>query len=108
MNGFDKLVEQIIIERNKTVDNLILGEIQEIATENGFDKKIIINEKAVVSAFKKQIPIAVEVVSRGGYAPDYYCPICKKQQKDSHKNKTKGCYCERCGQALDWSDTDGR
>lgn len=40
-----------------------------------------------------------------GY-PKYYCPICHKQQKETKKNKTKGCYCERCGQKLIWGGED--
>lgn len=35
-----------------------------------------------------------------GYETKYFCPTCKKQQKNSYKNREKGCYCERCGQKL--------
>ncbi len=49
MNEFG---ERVIIERNKKVDNLILGEIKKIATENGVDTTITLNEKAIVSALK--------------------------------------------------------
>ena len=56
-------------------------------------------------ALEKQISRAVEIVMAGQYCPpNYYCPICRKQQKSSFKNKKKGCYCERCGQALKWED----
>lgn len=30
----------------------------------------------------------------------YFCPVCRKQQKNSLKNYAKGCHCERCGQKL--------
>ena len=66
-------------------------------------KKYLAALQRGIDALVKQSPKLVEVVSRGGFAPDYYCPVCRKQQKNSYKNKSKGCYCERCGQALDWS-----
>ena len=57
------------------------------------------------AVFARQIPVVVKAVKRSEYfAPDYYCPNCGKQQKDSFKNKKKGCYCERCGQALKWEE----
>ena len=56
---------------------------------------------AAVEALRKQIPEPVLVRRRDGYIrPDYYCPICNKQQKDSFKNRREGCFCERCGQRL--------
>lgn len=27
----------------------------------------------------------------------YVCPTCSKQQKNTYKNRARGCYCERCG-----------
>lgn len=58
--------------------------------------------KNIQEALEKQVAKKVKIKGyRIGY-PDYYCPICHKQQKDTNKNKTKGCYCERCGQKLTW------
>ena len=56
IHSFGEVVEKIAIERNKTVDGLISGEIRKIAKENGIDTKIVINEKAIISALEKQIP----------------------------------------------------
>lgn len=57
--------------------------------------------KVAIDAVGKQIPEPVLVRRRDGYIrPDYYCPVCNKQQKDSFKNRREGCYCERCGQRL--------
>ena len=56
IHSFGEVVEKIAIERNKTVDGLISGEIRTIAKENGIDTKIVINEKAIISALEKQIP----------------------------------------------------
>lgn len=57
--------------------------------------------KVAIGAVGKQIAEPVLVRRRDGYIrPDYYCPVCNKQQKDSFKNRREGCYCERCGQRL--------
>ena len=55
MNDFNymsSIVEKIITERNKTVDSAILGEIQQIAVENGLETKIILNERNVAEALR--------------------------------------------------------
>lgn len=46
------VVEKIMIERAKKVDSVILGEIQQIAVENGLETKIILNEKNVLDALR--------------------------------------------------------
>ena len=62
-------------------------------------------ESAVVvaiAALKMQIPMVVKRVSRGSwYGDDYYCPMCKKEQRrrTAHAHD-EGWYCERCGQKL--------
>lgn len=58
--------------------------------------------KVIVNALEKQVPKKVRIKEyRIGY-PNYYCPICGKQQKNTCKNRIEGCYCERCGQKLIW------
>ena len=53
------------------------------------------------SALQKQIPMEVTIKIPGEYCPpDYYCPVCGKQQKNTFKNRREGCFCERCGQKL--------
>lgn len=80
------VIEQIIIERNKKVDRLILGEIRKIATENGIDTIVTLNDKAIVAALKNYIPI-------------------KPLQACGHATNRTMNFCPICGQALDWSDT---
>lgn len=54
-----------------------------------------------IKALEKQVAVPVLSRRREGYLrPDYYCPVCHKQQKDSYKNEREGCFCERCGQRL--------
>ena len=52
MDYMSSAIEKIIIERNKTVDSAILGEIQKIAVENGIEAKIVLNEKNVADALR--------------------------------------------------------
>ena len=101
-------VEKILIERNKKIDSLVLGEIIEIGKENGLEKHIVLNEKAIVSALKKQIPKKVEV-QRWIYTK---CE-CGYEFSEHHGDgyysipydkKTK--YCPNCGQALDWGEEE--
>ena len=103
MSELNEFVEKFIIERNKTIDDMIFGEIHKIATENGFDTKIIINEKAIVSALGKQIPKRFEL-----WNGQCSCPNCNKLFGSYSQLKTlihwEMPYCKFCGQALDWSD----
>ena len=46
------VVEKIMIERAKKVDSVILGEIQQIAVENGIETKIFLNERNVADALR--------------------------------------------------------
>lgn len=61
-------------------------------------------EKVVLTALEKQIPKKPNKIKW-----DYTCPCCNADefyliydcQKDGKYN-----YCAKCGQALDWSDTE--
>ena len=102
--AMNNTVENIIMERNKTINSMIFGEIQQIATENGFDTKIVINEKAVIEAFKKRTPQKVIPFCNSGIA--MACPECGTFQDfvDEATLNDRSPYCYKCGQALDWSD----
>lgn len=64
-------------------------------------EQIIPQLNTAIDAVKNKIAVPVLVRRREGYIrPDYYCPVCNKQQKDSFKNRREGCFCERCGQRL--------
>ena len=47
-----RVVEKIMIERAQKVDSAILGEIQQIAVENGIETKIFLNERNVAEALR--------------------------------------------------------
>ncbi len=111
-NYMQSTIEKIIVERNKTVDNAILGEIQQIAVENGIETKIILNEKAIVNALQKQIPkrpifYDTKFRQRGQRYGElvtieraYNCPNCNCTVWGTDKDTN----CHHCGQALDWGD----
>ena len=50
-----------------------------------------------IVALEKQIPKKVT---------KSVCPSCKRIFLFRHGEKRKGDYCDNCGQALDWSDTN--
>lgn len=104
----NEIVERILIQRNKAVDDMILGEIRKIATENGVDTIITLNDKAIIQALKKAIPqkpikknpicYSKEKNGQEHYAYEYYCPLCFDKLRETEHH----CI---CGQALYWSDT---
>lgn len=87
-------------------------------------------EKFVVSALKKQIPkkplkqiwvddekrkddvrlaTKYDVLTKDNHSIINLCPNCKEwvmRYKYLRPPKDKDYYCKRCGQALDWSDTE--
>ena len=57
------------------------------------DKKCLFKCK---DALEKQIP--KKVIHKVDHIEAWYCPVCKAWQNDT------GYFCDRCGQALDWSE----
>lgn len=53
--------------------------------------------KLIREALEKQIPKKVTKSA---------CPSCNRIFLFRHSEKRKGDYCDNCGQALDWSDTE--
>lgn len=73
--------------------------------------KIVSARDLAKSALEKQIPKkpykTKEPISQK--QNDYYCSVCKRYLGDDMELK-HAClqpeYCQHCGQALDWSDTE--
>lgn len=107
-----KAVENLYILREKEKDAAVFGEITKIATENGIDTYLTLNEKAIINAFKKQIkkkpiPHKVDVdkikIRNVGWCKGttvYKCPGCDSFISITNK------HCHECGQAIDWGDTE--
>jgi hypothetical protein len=98
MDYMASVIEKIIVERNKKVDSAILGEIRQIAVENGIETKIVLNEKNVADALRKQIPQKVKISLKGttDWNTKCHCPACCKDLFDGQR------YCSNCGQLMDW------
>ena len=101
----EEMIERMLIQRAKEFDDKVFGEIKSIATENGIDAIVTINEETVVKALKRSIPNKVIPFCNSGIA--LACPECGTFQdfvdKETLDNRSEYCY--KCGQALDWSDT---
>lgn len=62
--------------------------------------------KKAEEALDKQIPqrpINLSNAPLDAYCAIFRCPRCKGRLK----MKSKGAYCDKCGQAIDWSDDNG-
>lgn len=106
MDYMSSIIEKIIVERNEAVDSAILGEIKQIAIEEGIETKIILNKKNVADALRKQIP------QKPDYEGDGYddvgnliydtwiCPNCGDRYEVDYEIHQ---YCPMCGQRIDWS-----
>lgn len=100
-----KMVNEFIVKRQKEIEGAIIGEICEIAKENGIRTEIILNEKAITQALlksqKKKLcskNIEVEVYNSGGFKRTKKVPCCPT----CFYLIECGAYCPNCGQALDW------
>ena len=93
MDDVYKMVNEFIVNRQKEIEGAILGEIREIAKENGIRTELILNEKAITQALLKSQKRKV-VCDRDHYP---HCPSCERLITVYKVN-----YCLNCGQALDW------
>ena len=83
--------------------------IAEIEYKHGFRGKQLainkINEACVIAceAMEKQIP-----KKPIGKHTNYKCPVCDRRVRSGKGSSSFGVdfFCQRCGQALDWSDTE--
>ncbi len=89
-----KMVSEFVVMRQKEMEGAILGEIRDIAKENGIRTELILNEKAITQALLKSQKRKV------AYDRDLkccYCPSCITAMVAYSDN-----YCPKCGQSLDW------
>ena len=70
------------------------------------ESMVVLTKKEVCDACKKQMP-KKPVENRYPWA---ICPVCGGSvyldNVQEHIQKQETTYCEHCGQALDWSDTE--
>lgn len=88
------------IKRNKEIDTAILGEIKQIAIENGIRTELVLHDRAIINALEKQIPKKPYLLNYGGYeVENWNCP-------NGHIVGMRDTFCKHCGQALDWGDSE--
>lgn len=74
--------------------------------------------RRVDNALEKQIPKKLVIKTQNpigsynyNFSNQYYCPVCNAliiiEDKNGFYAGRKQKHCDRCGQALDWSDTNG-
>lgn len=99
-------INEVCVKWQKDIDNAILGEIKQKAIENGIKTEYLLNEKAIISALEKQIP---KKPIEDCY-PWCICPNCRGsvylKHIQEHMFNAETSYCEHCGQALDWGDSE--
>ena len=83
-----------------------LHEISTMVYRNTDDFSMRISKdcyKSIVSAIEKQIPMKPI-----GKHTNYKCPVCDRRVRSGKGSSSFGVdhFCQRCGQALDWSDTE--
>lgn len=102
MNEFKTLhevVEYISVQRSKKIDDAILGEIEQIATDNGILTTVYLNENAIVRALCNAIPSKPHI-PWDSMTTLYSCPACIMSVDESDN------YCSNCGKKLDWSEEE--
>ena len=96
-----EIVEKIVVQRAKRLDDAIFGEINEIIKENEHLTVVDLNEKAIVEALEKQIP--KKLVARDLFemstATGHSCPSCGYDFPIGIYRLYK--YCPECGQAIE-------
>lgn len=100
----DSIIDKVIIERNKSVDNAVIMEIQKIAVEGGIETKFTLNERNILNALKKQIPKEhhhTRVREVTDKVRESVCPSCLLIIVTGEEQYPK--HCTWCGQAIDWS-----
>ena len=107
----EEMIERILIQRNKEVDDMILGEIRKIATENGVDTIITLNDKAIIQALKNFAEVKHGkwiVTTSKYYDPEFQSEFPYKAFQCSVCGEIADAefpYCH-CGAKMDEGDTE--
>lgn len=90
-------VNQIMMKQVERIDNELCKQIHDIAVSSGIDEVYVLDKRTILSALEKQIP-RKPVPTPQPCKSRFACSICDKRLYSKQK------FCDRCGQALDWSD----
>lgn len=93
-------------EANKILEMFLHKQCDLKRTEFAYDQsEVWLAVKTVKDALEKQIPkkpVNYSIDNRGYMIYECECPNCQHSRREAY---LFAC-CEKCGQALDWSDTE--
>ena len=100
--GLAEIVDKISVRRDKNLNDAVLGEIREIATENGISREVVLDERAIVNALVKATPTKPypHDLWELGTVKGYTCPYCGYDYPINYTDP----YCSKCGQCIDRSN----
>ena len=97
-----EIIDRICVQRSKRLDDAVFGEIREIISENEHLTVVNLNEKAIVEALEKQTAKKLRIDDEHWLC----CPNCDETFYLHNKFDKRQSFCGKCGQALDWSDSE--
>lgn len=103
MDNIQNMIEKIIIEHSKAVNDAIITEMKRISAENCIETTFCFDDEKIASALKKQIPGKVHISPKDitTWNTKFHCPVCLEDIIGGQK------YCHHCGQLLDWGIDNG-
>ena len=98
-----KVVNEYKVKVAEKLDNDIFGVCIQLLKEEGITHEYVLNKEFIVNAVKKQIS-----VKPAEEYTNYKCPVCGRRVRSGKGSSSRGVdhFCQRCGQALNWSDTE--
>lgn len=98
MSDVFRTIHEISVKVQEEVDNVIVGEINRIAIENGLHEVVTLNKKGIAKILSKAQKRKI-YYDRESYV---CCPECGNSYNLNKIVSYRPNYCPDCGQALDW------
>ena len=96
-----RVTGKICVQMAEQYDDAIIAEIANAARACGASDCVVLNKKAIMEALMKRNPMQPFEDSCGSMHR-FECASC-----GALLDKYTNLFCERCGQAIDWSDDNG-
>lgn len=91
------LISKMAIEFADLQDRKLVEAIRQQALAAGVNDLYVLDDKAVVAAIKKAVPM--EIPAEDIHVDEYYCPACGAENNCDQGNVGDN-YCPRCGQRV--------
>lgn len=105
----ERITYRSCVKMIEDFENTCLDLIMEACKESGINNLVLLNKKAIVEAFKKQLP--TEPMDKEIALGDrtLACPSCGKTIVNVwNKADYKPNYCHYCGQRFDWGKKESQ